>query len=93
MSTYPQTCSNLYRPTAFSENVINKLQHGVGVPAGKVARSAEEAEAVAREIGIVQLMLDTVLTGMAYLSQEVTIWLSRLRSSPAAEAKVILTMD
>jgi acyl-CoA synthetase (NDP forming) len=40
------------RRSTLSRIADNQQQYGIGVPKGEVARSAEEAEAVARSIGI-----------------------------------------
>lgn len=73
------------------QDADHQLQYGVRVPRGAVARTADEAEAAAKEIGTLNpdaLVINVMLTR----TQVGRTWSSRHRFLPAAEARVLSTM-
>ena len=60
------------------------------MPKGEVARSAEEAEKVAKSLGIYLSFPHLVICTKMRVSQVTMTWLSRLRSLPVVVARVTL---
>ena len=51
MNTYPQIYSRPYVTSLERRKNAYNYQYGIGVPKGEVARSAAEAESIAKQIG------------------------------------------
>ena len=71
-------------------SITHCIQYGIGVPGGEVAKTPEEAESIAKRLG----MHSSYTTESGSDSFQVAMtWSSKLRSSLVVEAKARSTMD